>query len=151
MIKQALHFLNRIHMKRTASVVHWFAVHAGRRGVFLLFLCVLDVIYAYSLSISPAPGQHVNPWWTWIWFAAAANALSGAFIRKDRIQYAIAAGVKVSWALYELQGFIEGSNPRGWISATVWFSFALIVLLIASWPEENGLAIEREQADRDNT
>jgi hypothetical protein len=73
----------------------------GRRGIFLLFLALLDFTYAYGL-IFPTPRAIQNPTsvflahimplelWGLLWATVGAVCLVSAFAVKDAIGYAAA-------------------------------------------------------------
>ena len=112
----------------------------GRRGSFLAFLALLDAAYGYSLFTAPRAVQHLDlllPWRAWavLWLAAAAVCLSGVFLRRDRIQYTLAAAFKTAWGLLYVQLAVVQHVPDAWISAVVWLALAATVLLISGWPE----------------
>jgi hypothetical protein len=113
----------------------------GRRGVFLLFLALLDGLYGYSFLISPSQvTQGLDLWlspagWAAAWLATGAVCAGAAFISRDRLAFGLAALLKAAWGV--LQGYLweaEGLQ-RGWVGAVIWLAFAGTVLVIASWPE----------------
>lgn len=120
--------------------------HVGRRGEFLLFLALLDVVVGFSLA-RPAPQAQRTPsvhllsevaplsWWAGLWLFVAVVCLWGAFRRGDRFAYACAAGLKVLWGGLFLFGWLAGEVVRGWAAAVIWLVFAVFVARIASWPE----------------
>ncbi len=116
------------------------AARAGRRGAFLAFLAVLDFLYGYSLFTSPAPLRNLDlllPWqaWAWMWIAAGVIMASGIPARRDRVQYAISAAFKTTWALLYAQLWFVQHVPRAWVAAIIWAAFAATVLIISGWPE----------------
>lgn len=122
------------------------ARRAGRRGTFLLFLVILDASYGWAIhlaAVAPlkAPGapDFFLPLeaWSWIWFAAAAVALSGVFVKRDWPQFGFAALFKSVWGvLYADAWLAQGPSQRSdWVPMVVWLSFALVVLVVAGWPE----------------
>lgn len=128
------------------TATSWWAGHVGRRGEFLLFLTLLDVLYGLSLlSPAPAAGQSPTtrflaevmplPCWGLLWLAVGVVCLAGAFADTDRFAYAAAAALKVLWGVMFAAGWLAGVVERGWVFAAIWLAFALFVVRIASWPE----------------
>jgi hypothetical protein len=122
------------------SAVRWIQRHAGRRGAFLAFLTVLDLAFGYSvfelpraalLQINILLPLHV---WGWLWIGTGIICASGIFIQADRVQYTLAALLKTAWGLLYAYLWWQGV-PNSWASVVVWLSFAMTVVLIASWPE----------------
>lgn len=73
--------------------------------------------------------------WATIWAAVGVVLLVGAFIRQDRLAYAAAALLKITWAAVYLIGWVFHDVYRGWAAALVWLLFAAITLIISTWPE----------------
>lgn len=118
----------------------------GRRGAFLLFLALLDLIYAYSLGWPTEQSRHtptsrflveVMPLWVWavLWGAAGLTCLVFAFRRVDWPGFMAGMLIKVGWALLFLIGWLSRQVERGYLTATIWGAFALLLLLVAGWPE----------------
>lgn len=124
----------------------WWAEHVGRRGEFLLFLVLLDVLYGFSL-LRPAPDATRSatvrflvevmplPAWGCLWLAVGVICLVGAFTHGDRYAYACAAALKILWGSMFAIGWAAGVVERGWVGAVIWLVFAGWVMRIASWPE----------------
>lgn len=118
----------------------------GRRGAFLLFLALLDFIYSFSL-LTPSQAARSQPTllylmhvgglklWALLWFAAGLACLISAFRKKDSVGFAAAMFIKILWAILFLLGWLFAGVERGYLSTTIWGAFALILALIASWPE----------------
>lgn len=128
-------------MRRAASALHG---RVGRRGTALLAFAALDLAYALRLATAePAVGtiyawlHGPAPLWPWagVWFAVAAVCVWGAVRGRDHMAFVAAIGIKVGWCSLYLSGWLLGELPDGWVSAMVWGTFALIVGLIAGWPE----------------
>lgn len=118
----------------------------GRRGAFLLFLALLDLIYAYGLAFPTARSAYsptslfladTMPLWAWgaLWGAVGLSCLFFAFRRKDRIGYAIAMFLKVLWALMFLLGWLFADVERGYLSTAIWGAFGAVLWIIAGWQE----------------
>jgi predicted membrane metal-binding protein len=110
----------------------------GRRGAFLAFLAILDILIGYSLftAVPAHPVDLVLPLRTWayIWVGAGAFIATGILTRWDRVQYTAAAGIKAAWGLLYMNMWFH-AVPRAWVSVVIWLSFAAIIALIAGWPE----------------
>jgi hypothetical protein len=117
----------------------------GRRGAFLLFLSLLDLIYGFSLAF---PGKAVsNPiyiylasiapigMWSVLWTAVGIICLVFAFKEKDAIAFTAAMFIKVLWALLFLFGWFFAGVDRGYLSTAIWGSFAAVLALVSTWPD----------------
>lgn len=112
----------------------------GRRGLFLLFLAVLDIIFGYFLH-SPPPSALRDTFmllpqevWAWWWIGTGAACLVGAFMRNDRVPYALGALLLSAWGLrYAYLWYND--IPFAWVSLTIWLAFAFTVVVVAGWPE----------------
>ncbi|MGH3303259.1 MAG: hypothetical protein ACRDOK_16575 [Streptosporangiaceae bacterium] len=120
----------------------WYTIHVGRRGAFLLFLGLLDFVYAWALRLEDTPQQVIKPdfflpWQAlaiW-WLATGVIATIGAFSQKDVWAFFFAALLKGSWASASLALWLRGEQPDGWLPAAVWATLAGTILVVASWPE----------------
>lgn len=123
--------------------MHWawgtLAHRIGRRGAFLGFLFVLDMGTAWSLWPLEVPRRftlilppHV---WACLWLVAAAFCGVGVFMRRDRVPYTAAAAIKTLWAMLYFHLWLVQQLTDAWISAIVWLIFALIILMVSSWPD----------------
>lgn len=114
--------------------------HIGRRGAFLTFLFILDVLVGYSLLFSPSSGlAHVNMLlpldvWAWVWIGTGVFLTTGIWSRWDRMQYTATVALKAAWGLLYVNLWIEGV-PHAWVSAVVWLTFAATIFLVAGWRE----------------
>lgn len=118
----------------------------GRRGIFLLFLALLDAASAYRLAwpdpavLSNRSYQYlasIAPLnaWSVAWFVVAAACLVGAFMTRDAFAFAAAAFLKFLWAAVYVIGWILYDLPQGYFSAVIWAFAAVVVLVISTWPE----------------
>jgi hypothetical protein len=114
----------------------------GHRGAFLLFLAILDFSYGYALLSASVSALQASPdlllpmhAWGWIWVAAGVVCLSGTVSRRDWLQFIVAATLKAAWAAVYADIWIVQNGTNAWVSVVVWASFALTVLVVASWPE----------------
>jgi hypothetical protein len=113
---------------------------AGRRGSFLLFLAVLDLLIGYDLYFTAAPQRLLNllaPYQTWafIWVAVGVVCAVQAFMRADRLAFTAAAGIKFAWGALSVQQWLIQGDTRGWVSAIIWLTFAAAVFVVSGWPE----------------
>jgi len=146
---------------KTLGIVRRVGVLIGRRGASLLFVGMLSFVLAASIAFAPAPQRaspaylvlsDLAPLWAW----AAAWAVSGAvcwvqaFVRQDRIAFALATAMWWAYGLAAIVGYFTGVNPRGWVAAGIWILFGGWLNLIATWPESADLLPEgRRHARRD--
>ncbi len=118
----------------------------GRRGASLLFLALLDAVFAYSLISLPLEAQQSPSWafllrllplnaWAAMWGGVGVLCAVQAFMLTDRLAFAAASLLKVLWGSVYLLGWAFGEIPRGWVFAAVWFGFAAFVQNIAGWRE----------------
>jgi hypothetical protein len=128
------------------------ACHVGRRGAFLAFLAVLDVVIGYGLTqplplgLTPrvlyAPMMDIAPlavWAAW-WVATGLLCAVAAVVYRLRWPtFGAAALVKTAWASCYLTGWVEHLPlyARGYQTALIYGLFAAVVMLIAGW-RENG-------------
>lgn len=133
-------------MDRLRRASSWWSDTVGRRGEFLLFLTILDLLYGLSL-LKPAAGARQAPttrflmevmplpMWGVLWLVAGLICLAGAFMHGDRLAFACAAALKILWGVMFGLGWMVGVIDRGWVGAVIWLVFALWVIRLASWPE----------------
>ncbi|MBM0277801.1 hypothetical protein [Micromonospora tarensis] len=126
--------------RRAAQLRH----RVGRRGAALLIFAALDTGYALRLATARPVEQTIYGWldgplplWTWglAWLAIAAVCTAGAWRGRDRVAFTAAISVKVLWCSLYLSGWLLGEVADGWMSVLFWGAFAVVVWLIAGWPE----------------
>lgn len=128
----------------------------GRRGASLLFLALLDVVYAFSLVRPQVESERsptlryiadLVPLWTWagLWLSVGVACLIGAFAHRDRWAFTVAVGLKILWGSTFLFGWLVGGLERGYLSAVVWLAFAALFYLISTWPE--GTVVSPDDGD----
>jgi hypothetical protein len=122
------------------------ALRVGRRGAFLLFLAILDWIYAYALAF-PTPVAIKSPTYTFlattfslpvwasVWAIVGTICFVFAFRERDAPGYAAAMFLKILWAVTFLLGWIFADVERGYLSTAIWGAFAAVLALISTWPE----------------
>jgi hypothetical protein len=139
-------------MTRIWGPLRTVGLHIGRRGTFLLFLALLDVIFGYAL-LQPLPfglSQNVlyQPfiaimplgWWATWWCATSALTATAAVWHRARVAaFADATLLKAGWAAGYLIGWREHlpAYARGYQSAILFGAFAFITVVISGW-RENG-------------
>jgi hypothetical protein len=138
-----------------ARRVRAFRHHIGRRGAALLCFGTLDVIYAISLAFPGPNGRgaaprwygSILPLWVWAiwWLVVAVVCTIGAFRPCDRAGFAAAIGIKIWWGTLGLVGWVLGEVPVS--TAGIWLGLAVLVALIAGWPEAEHHVIDGEAAD----
>ena len=135
----------------------------GRRGCYLLFLALLDLLLAYSMTpfavVAKLPiysylAQYLPlQAWAWIWVAVGLTCGVQAFARRDHFAFTIAVALKLVWATMYLAGWAAADIPRGWVGATLFIALGGITAIIASWPESRSLMLAAvaaaESQDRD--
>lgn len=124
-------------------------VRIGRRGSFLLFLALLDLIYGYSLvaAVSPAsllPDMGATPLaWGIAWLFVGVVCFVEAFLTVDRLAFTLAVLLKFLWGTAMLASWmLTTTNPHGWLSAAIWLAFAGVTSIISYWPEQRRFKIE---------
>lgn len=119
----------------------------GRRGAVLGYLALVDLLFALALC-EPGPVADqpsgirflasVLPLeaWSGLWLVVGVICLAGAFVhRLDRFAFAAATMIKTLWGGVYLLGWIAGEISRGWVNAVVWLGLAVLVMILAGWPE----------------
>lgn len=110
----------------------------GRRGAFLTFLALLDLLFGYALlhphvlmfdSYLPARV------WAALWGVTGLVCLIQAFMKWDRIAFTLAIGMKIAWGMLMFRWWIYNGLPLGWISVVIWWGFAATVGVVAGWAE----------------
>ncbi len=118
----------------------------GRRGACLLVFGVFDLVYAYSLfhpareaarTASTRFVADIAPLWAWaaLWLVVGLLCMWQAWICADRAAYAAAIFVKIVWGALFVAGGIIAGIPRAYVGALIWWAFAGLVAVIATWPE----------------
>jgi hypothetical protein len=135
-----------------------FWARLGRRGCFLTFLALLDLVYAISLYSPPAEASRngslafiaeLAPLWLWAlaWLIPGVLCLVQAWMRSDKLAFAAAIAIKVVWGVVYILAGAVGHVQRAYVGAAVWLAFALVVGLISTWPEPTGPTPARHRGD----
>lgn len=132
------------HVRRWARETSY---RLGRRGCFLLFLALLDYVYGLSLwaptasSLNTPQNQFLTSIapltvWGWLWLAVAVACTVYAFRLRDGVGYAAAMFLKMLWGSVFALGWLFADVERAYLSAVIWLSFAGVVYLVATWPDD---------------
>lgn len=121
----------------------------GRRGSYLIFLGLLDLLYGYSIIVQAGPlFTQVDLYlpdkvWGCIWIGVAIVLFINAPARLDRIGYVAATVIKFVWGtLMAWAWFVQPNDPRGWVAAVIWFAFGILTAIVANWPEHRQIRLE---------
>ena len=129
--------------RRLRRLVH----RVGRRGTTLLFLSLVDITVALGLFTIDDYGPSVARYyagmalllplhtWGYVWLATAGLLGVQAFMRNDRVAFAVAALIKQLWACGYLATWLYFGVDRAWISAVIYLAFSFFVLMISGWRE----------------
>ncbi len=135
-------------MRQIRRVAH----HVGRRGAFLLFLTLLDVVLGFALTqplpyglsarVFYQPFVSIMPlglWAAWWLATGCMTAVAAVWHRARPATFAAASLIKTAWGLGYLIGWAGGQAAftRGYLGAATFLAFAAIVLTLAGW-RENG-------------
>lgn len=115
----------------------------GHRGAVLMCLGILDIIYGCSIiTVGGATGlaKQISlwlpyPWWGFVWVGVGIFLIIGAFHRHDRWHFGVATAIKFVWAGFWILAWHFDGYQRGWVSSLIWISFAVLVMVVSSWPE----------------
>lgn len=129
---------------------HAIYARLGHRGLFMLLLGGIEVIYGAGL-LAAAGHDHVREhWWpasvqelggfpldTWgiIWCAIGVICLASAWSKADRIAYAAAALLNTGWAILAVHRWLTTGEAGAWAPAAIYTGIAGGVLLVSGWPE----------------
>lgn len=123
----------------------------GRRGAFLLFLAILDFLFGYSILAAPSPPVAAHAIdlflpaeaWAAAWMFVGAICLWQAFVKLDRLAFALAATIKITWGTTMLLSWmLTNSDPRGWVTAVIFVSFGILTGIVSYWPEHNSMGLD---------
>ena len=109
----------------------------GHRGLFLFPLGCYDVFYGSFLAAGGAlqyPTLIPEAAWGGVWVSVGALLLCGAWVKRDAVFFAAAAGLKMAWALEFVRLEAQHASLE-WTRAAYWVMFAVIVVAVAGWPE----------------
>lgn len=122
----------------------------GHRGLFMLLLGVVQVIYGVGLlsaadtkpsklhwwpgSVGQLGGFPLSMWGT-LWCVIGGLCLVTAPTRADRISYAAAVLLNFGWAIFATQRWIATGEAGAWAPAVIYTGIGVGVFLVAGWPE----------------
>lgn len=145
-------------MKELSGSFMRLAHRIGRRGCYLLFLALLDLLIAYSMTPFNAVRQlplyrHFAQYlplqaWASAWLVVGLICAVQAFARRDHFAFAVAAALKFTWAALYLAAWTIDDIPRGWVGAVIWIGFGGMTAIIASWPESRSLMLAAVAAEQ---
>lgn len=114
----------------------------GRRGLTLIFVGVLDFVFAVNLLIIQNPNAvrvygSILPldWWAWIWIFAGVAAWGSAPLKKDRIGFAISSVIFSFWGWLSFLAWLRGEQPTGWATAGFFLVITALIMIPSTWPE----------------
>jgi hypothetical protein len=143
------------------------AHRVGRRGCFLLFLALLDLLLAYSMTPAATVAKlptyaYLSQYlplqaWAGIWAGVGIICGIQAFARRDHAAFTVAVALKLVWATLYIAAWMEADVPRGWVGAVLFYALGGVTAIIASWPESRSLMLAalaaehaaRERAERE--
>lgn len=117
----------------------------GKRGWFLILLAIVFVGIGLSYlqpSVSRAktfdwlPEWLPSQWLSVAWGIGALTAIVAAFRadpRADLIGFATISLILTGWGFIYLWAWLAGTTPNGWYSASIFWTFAGLVSLVAGW------------------
>lgn len=116
----------------------------GRRGSTLVFFGVVDIALAVSLLTDP-PGPRLPhtglllpvEMWAVLWAAVGGISLVSAWMKppRDAVAFALTAAIRVLWGTAFFFAWVTHDLYRGWVSAIIWWLFAMHVLIVSGWVE----------------
>lgn len=126
----------------------------GRRGVVLLWLALVDLVYALTFA-RPTPAILASPTfrffgglfapfltveqgllaWAALWGLVGLACLVFAFRLKDWPAYAAAMALKFFWTLSVLLAWLFLGLDRGYLSVAIWGFFTVVVAVHINWRE----------------
>lgn len=123
----------------------------GRRGCFLLFLALLDLVIAYSMTPTSVIAQlplyrYIGGYlplqaWAGIWAGVGVVCAAQAFARRDHLGFTAAVALKLVWGGLSFAAWVDAGVPRSWVGGVVWLGFGGVTAIIASWPESRSLML----------
>jgi hypothetical protein len=118
----------------------------GRRGAVLLILAAVDigVGLSYIFPTAETAASQSAQWrdslaptefWGALWIVVGLCCLTAAFFRNDTPGFAPAVGLKVTWSVLELSGWLSGAIAQGYRPALIWAGYALLIFVVAGLSE----------------
>lgn len=122
----------------------------GHRGLFLLLLGLVEIIYGAGLLTADGRNPRAEHWWPasagglgglplnlWgtVWILIGSLCLLTAWTEADRIGYAAGVLLNCGWATFAVQRWLTVSEPGAWAPAAIYAGIAAGVFLVSGWPE----------------
>lgn len=122
----------------------------GHRGLFLLLLGVVEIIYGAGLLTAAGRDTRTEHWWPasvgdlgglpldlWgtVWVLIGSLCLLTAWTAADRIGYAAGVLLNVGWSAFAVQRWLATGEAGSWAPAAIYTGIAVGVFLVAGWPE----------------
>lgn len=118
----------------------------GKRGFACLWFGVVFLILGYSFGHDVTPQLQMNlefltnvmplEVWSGIWMLGGVVFLVAAFWKRLRlIAFMIGVAVTANWSIGIAIQSAFGEASRGYANAIIYFLFAALILLIATWDE----------------
>lgn len=131
------HLRDRVGRKRNQFLLVCSMVYIG---IGLSFLAgVPSPVRSAMFLWLPGASAKLSPFLGWVWIAAAVIAIgSVVFVRpahSDGIAFGVLTAIPLAFALLFSVTWIAGYSETAWVSAVVYFGYALIVMLVSSWAE----------------
>lgn len=129
----------------------WDAAYArlGHRGLFLLLLGLVQVIYGAGLLAADHDVRHEHWWpasvgnlggfpldmWGTVWVLIGVLCLITSWTTTDRVSFAAAVLLNTGWAAFAVQRWIATAEAGSWAPAAIYTGIAVGVFLVSGWPD----------------
>lgn len=120
----------------------------SRRSTALLVLSALSIVWGIGLVTSPPVGHVLTLYdvlfsiftplaWGCLWIAGGVFVGTVALLRhpKDRAAFGTVSTLFGTWAAGTAIDWLQTGYPRGWVLPVLLGLIALLILVIAGWPE----------------
>lgn len=120
----------------------------GRRGFVLATYCVLFLGQALAFITNQVPTSAAlkilnqmapTKLWGVVWLVSGLFCLIGAVKRKlQPLGFAASTSVMTLWGVVSWMSWILGDARTGWVAGLIYGMFALKLMVIAGWRENDG-------------